>query len=149
MHVYNDLCVCVCAFFRARASPPEYESLCAVDVSVFVVATCATTGFQLSPRLPIDYVCDDHTFSCYSKISLSLSPALFFFVSLRAHRHVTVNLAVALSRLKRASSADSGVDNSTFQGTNLQVGLMDGDIYGPSVPTLMKLVGLRAETSDS
>lgn len=29
----------------------------------------------------------------------------------------------------------------------LRVGLVDGDIYGPSIPILMNLVGLRAETT--
>lgn len=45
-------------------------------------------------------------------------------------------MAVALSKLRVAS------------GRALRVGLMDADIYGPSVPLLMKLRGLRAETND-
>ena len=70
-----------------------------------------------------------------------------------------MNLAVALSRLKRPLSATSASDTATaaaaanddsddpaFAGELLRVGLMDGDIYGPSVPTLMQLSGLRAET---
>jgi Mrp family chromosome partitioning ATPase len=59
-----------------------------------------------------------------------------------------VNLALALSRLKRRSVNSSNDGASTFEGTNVRVGLMDADIYGPSVPTLMSLVGLKAETNE-
>jgi ATP-binding protein involved in chromosome partitioning len=47
-------------------------------------------------------------------------------------------LAVALSRV--AHPAHGVVSRA------LRVGLMDGDVYGPSVPILMNLAGLRAET---
>ena len=51
---------------------------------------------------------------------------------------LVVNLAAALSQLSFSNS-----------GRKLRVGLMDGDIYGPSIPTLMQLTGLEAKTSDN
>ena len=51
---------------------------------------------------------------------------------------VVVNLAAALSQLSFSNNS-----------RKLRVGLMDGDIYGPSIPTLMQLTGLEAKTSDN
>jgi ATP-binding protein involved in chromosome partitioning len=50
---------------------------------------------------------------------------------------VSANLAVALSRLPRPGS----------DGQRLRVGLLDADIYGPSVPTVMGLAGVEAEAA--
>ena len=67
-----------------------------------------------------------------------------------------MNLAVALSRVERplsALEADAAArsargDAPPLGSALLRVGVMDGDIYGPSVPTLMRLAGLKAETND-
>jgi Mrp family chromosome partitioning ATPase len=48
-----------------------------------------------------------------------------------------VNVAVALAQQENENT-----------GRKLRVGLMDGDIYGPSVPMLMQLSGMQAETNN-
>lgn len=57
---------------------------------------------------------------------------------------ITVNLAIALSKEKEAADGNEG-----GRGGGLRVGLLDCDVYGPSIPMMMNLRGTKPSVTSN